>query len=250
MSAPELLFLAGAGVLGGILGTVVGLASLVSYPALLFVGLPPIAANVSNTVALVATGVGAARGSRAELAGQGRALARICAASACGGAAGAVLLLTTPAGVFEVVVPWLIAAASVLLLVGPRLTSSAREHHAGRGRMAAVSLVGAYGGYFGAAAGVLMLAILSAGSPQPLARTNAAKNMAVAAANTVAAILFTAVGPVRWSAALALAAGSLLGGWLGPAVVRRLPAGPLRIVIAVAGLCLAAKLAVDAGMLT
>ena len=249
MSGAELLFLAGAGVLVGMLSTVVGLASLVSYPALLFVGLPPIAANVSNTVALVATGVGAARGSRAELAGQGRALVRFCAASACGGGAGAALLLTTPADVFEVVVPWLIAGASVLLLAGPRLRSTGGGRHAGHGRMAAVFLVGTYGGYFGAAAGVLMLAALSAGSLQTLARANAAKNMAVAAANGVAAAIFAAAGPVYWSAALALAAGSLLGGWLGPAVVRRLPAGPLRAAIAIAGLCLAIKLAFDAGLI-
>ena len=237
------LLLTGAGLVAGVLSTVVGLASLVSYPALLLAGLPPVAANVTNTVALVATGIGAAAGSREELAGQGRLVARLCAVSATGGAAGAVLLLTTPARVFEVVVPVLIAGASVLVLVGPRLRRAAAR------QAAAVAPIGLYGGYFGAAAGVLMLAVLSlmlAG--QSLARTNAAKNVAVGAANAAASVVIVAIGPVRWPAAVALAAGQLVGGWVGPAVVRRVPAGPLRILIAIGGLGLAVKLAWDAGL--
>jgi|SRR5437764_5139571 len=246
------LLLTGAGLVAGVLSTVVGLASLVSYPALLLAGLPPVAANVTNTVALVATGIGAAAGSREELAGQGRLVARLCAVSATGGAAGAVLLLTTPARVFEVVVPVLIAGASVLVLVGPRLRRAAARQAAAptprRGYLA-VAPIGLYGGYFGAAAGVLMLAVLSlmlAG--QSLARTNAAKNVAVGAANAAASVVIVAIGPVRWPAAVALAAGQLVGGWVGPAVVRRVPAGPLRILIAIGGLGLAVKLAWDAGL--
>jgi uncharacterized membrane protein YfcA len=250
------LLLAGAGVVAGVLSTVVGLASLVSYPALLLFGLPPVVANVTNTVALVGTGVGAAAGSRAELAGQGRLVARLCAASALGGAAGALLLLHTPAHLFEVVVPGLIAGASVLLLLGPRLRRkaagqavepAARPPGNRIGGYLAVAPIGLYGGYFGAAAGVLMLAVLTlmlAG--QSLARTNAAKNVTVGAANTAAAVIFAATGPVHWTAAVALAAGSLVGGWVGPAVVRRVPAGPLRVLIALGGLGLAVKLASDA----
>jgi len=245
------LLLAGAGVLAGILGSVGGLASLASYPALLLAGLPPTAANVTNTVALVATTVGAASGSRPELAGQGRYIWRLCAVSVTGGACGAALLLTTPPGVFEVVVPWLIAGGSIVLLLGPRLRQALGRHPTGRvgvGTQIGVFCVAVYSGYFGAAAGVVLLAILTAVSLQSLARVNAAKNLIAGASNGVAAVVFSLVGPVHWVAAVALGAGSLVGGALGPSAVRRLPAGPLRVAIAVAGLCLAAKLAFDAGL--
>jgi uncharacterized membrane protein YfcA len=250
VSAWSVPLLAGAGVLAGTFGSIGGLASLVSYPALLLAGLSPTAANVTNTVGLVSTTLGAAGGSRPELAGQGRLIRRLSVVSACGGAAGATLLLTTPAGVFEKVVPWLIAGASIALLLGPRLRRAAAGAHpvdrAGVGTSIAVFLVAVYSGYFGAAAGVMMLAVLSAATRQSLARANAAKNLIVGAANAVAAVIFALIGPVQWVAALALAAGSLAGGWLGPAVVRRVPAGPLRVVIAVAGLGLAVKLAAGA----
>ena len=254
MSAWFALFLIGAGVLAGVLGAAGGLASLASYPALLLAGLPPTAANVTNAVALVATTVGSAGGSRIELAGQGGQVRRLSAVSVFGGVAGAALLLTSPAGAFEAVVPWLVAGGSVVLLLGPRLRRTAAAEPradlagAGIGIGVAVFLVAVYCGYFGAGAGILMLAILTWASPESLARVNAAKNLIAGAANGVAAVIFAAIGPVHWIAALALAAGSLLGGWLGPAVVRRLPAGPLRVAIAVAGLGLAVKLAGDAGV--
>jgi uncharacterized membrane protein YfcA len=262
----DFVALVGAGMAAGVLSTVVGLASLVSYPALLLFGLPPLVANVTNTIALVATGIGAVGGSRTELAGQGRLVVRLCGMSALGGAAGALLLLSTPAGLFEIVVPGLIAGASVLVLLGPRLRRAAaassgdepvpsagdaiRRTPGGRLRgYLAVAPVGLYGGYFGAAAGVLMLAVLTLMlADQPLARTNAAKNAAVGAANIAASAIFAVTGPVRWTAAAALAIGSLVGGWVGPALVRRLPAGPLRVLIAVGGLGLAVKLALDAGL--
>lgn len=245
-----MLLLVGGGVLAGLLAAIGGLASLVSYPALLLVGLSPTAANVTNTVALVATTAGAAAGSRPELVGQARHLWRLCAVSVVGGACGAALLLTTPAGVFEAVVPWLIAGASVALLLGPWLRRFFGEHRTERPGIATrvgVFLVAVYAGYFGAAAGVIMLALLSAASQQSLARVNAAKTLVTGAANAVAAAVFAVIGPVHWFAALALASGSLVGGWLGPWAVRRLPAGPLRLAIALAGLGLAAKLAADAG---
>ena len=281
MTAGSALLLVVAGVLAGLLATIGGLASLVSYPALLLAGLPPTAANVTNTVALVATTAGAAAGSRPELQGQGPRLRRLCAVALLGGACGAALLLTSPPGVFELVVPWLIGGASVALLLGPRLRRLAgarhadaaatagarhmevaagdrhtevaagdrREEGAGGAATAGVFLVAVYAGYFGAAAGVILLAILSAISQQSLARVSAAKTVIAGAANVVAATVFAVVGPVHWFAALALASGSLVGGWLGPSAVRRLPAGPLRIAIGLAGLGLAVKLAVDAGIL-
>lgn len=246
MSAWWALLLVGVGVLAGLLASIGGLASLVSYPALLLAGLPPIAANVTNTVALVATTVGAAAGSRPELAGQARFVRRLCVVSVLGGVCGAALLLTTPPGVFEAVVPWLIAGASLALLLGPWIRRFSAAHpadRAGVATQAGVFLVGVYSGYFGAAAGVIMLAILTAVSHQSLARVNAAKNLICGASNAVAAVVFAVIGPVHWVAAAALATGSLAGGWMGPWVVRRLPAGPLRTAIALAGLVLAAKLA-------
>jgi len=243
-------FLVGAGVLAGLTGSVGGLASLASYPALLLAGLSPTAANVTNAVALTATTVGAAGGSRPELKGQGPYILRLSAVSACGGLAGAALLLGTPSAVFEVVVPWLIAGGSIALLLGPRLRRSPppERDRAGIGTSVAVFFVAVYSGYFGAAAGVIMLAVLTSVSRQPLARVNAVKTLVSGASNAVAAAVFAVAGPVHWVAALALAAGSLAGGWLGPAVVRRLPAGPLRIAIGCAGLGLAVKLALDAGL--
>jgi uncharacterized membrane protein YfcA len=246
MSAGTLLLLVLAGVGAGLTGSVAGLASLVSYPALLAAGLPPITANVTNTVALLGSTVGAAAGSRPELAGQRARLLRLCAITLAGGAVGGVLLLVTPPGAFTVVVPWLIGGASIVLMAAPRLRAAGeRAEAAGLGPAAGVAAFGVavYGGYFGAAAGVLMLALLSTVWTQSLARSNAAKNIATGAANVIAAGVFAFTGKVYWPAAVALCVGSLVGSRVGPMIVRRLPAGPLRIGIGVAGLGLAAVLA-------
>jgi hypothetical protein len=258
-----LIFLLVAGVGAGLVGSVAGLASLVSYPALLLAGLPPITANVTNTVAMLGTTFGAAAGSQPELSGQRGRLLRLCVITAVGGAFGGFLLLVTPPGAFTAVVPWLIGGASILLLAGPRLRAAGeRADAAGMGRGRAGSRipsnrstrhalatgiaafgVAVYGGYFGAAAGVLMLALLSTVWTQSLARTNAAKNIATGAANLIAAVVFSFTGKVYWPAAVMLCVGSALGAWIGPMIVRRLPAGPLRIGISVAGLGLAGVLA-------
>ncbi len=243
-----LLVLAGVG--GGLSGSVAGLASLVTYPALLGVGLAPVAANVTNTVALVAQGSGALLGSRPELVGQRARIRRLAAVSVGGGAAGGLLLLLTPAGSFALVVPWLIAVASFGVLIRPRaLTSAGSPGPApadSRLLEAATFVVAAYGGYFGAAAGVMMLALLMAGTDEPLARSNAAKNVLLGTANAVAAVAFIVFGPVHWEAVVPLGVGLFAGGWLGPRVVRRVPAGPLRLLIALGGIGLAVHLGVDA----
>ncbi|GHF39377.1 hypothetical protein FHX82_006668 [Amycolatopsis bartoniae] len=242
----SLVFLLLAGVGAGLTGSIAGLASLVSYPALLAVGLSPVSANVTNTIAMLGTTVGAAAGSRPELAGQRSSLKTLCAITAAGGAVGAALLLWTPSGTFTFIVPFLIAGASVLLFLGPRLRKYAERadgHGLGPLAGAAAFAVAIYGGYFGAAAGVLMLALLSTVWAQSLARSNAAKNIATGAANLVAAVVFAFTGKVDWLAVVALCLGSVLGSWIGPAVVRRLPATPLRIAIGLAGLGLAASLA-------
>lgn len=243
---PALLFLLVAGIGAGLTGSIAGLASLVSYPALLAVGLPPVSANVTNTIAMLGTTVGAAAGSRPELTGQRGRLKVLCTVTAAGGALGAALLLWTPAGTFTVIVPFLIAGASILLFLGPRLRRYAENANApglSPAAGAAAFLVAIYGGYFGAAAGVLMLALLSTVWAQSLARSNAAKNLATGAANLIAAVVFAFTGKVDWPSAVALCAGCVLGSRAGPAIVRRVPAGPLRIAIGLGGLGLAGTLA-------
>jgi uncharacterized membrane protein YfcA len=249
VSAVDVVLLVVAGFLAGVTGTVVSLASLVSYPALLAVGLPALTANVTNTVALVLSTVGASLSSRPELLGQSRRLRRLAVVATAGGAAGAVLLLSTPPEVFEVLVPVLIGAAAVLLLLQPAVTRLTRGAVGERSPLvlAGIFTVGVYGGYFGAAAGVLMLALLALSVAEPLARLNALKNVTLGLANAVAAVGFALFGPVRWAAALPLAAGFLAGGGLGPALVRRLPAERLRVLIALLGLGVAIKLGLDAG---
>ncbi len=280
-TAAYLTALLGVGVLAGIVSTVASLASVVSYPALLALGLPPVSANVTNTVALMFTAVGAAAGSRPELSGQRARVLRLGLLTAAGGGAGAALLLTTPARGFEYVAPVLIAAGSLVILrrrapadpaaagdgtsaggdgtpaggdgtpaggngtpdSGSAPAGAARERE-GWGSRAGVFAVAVYVGYFGAAGGVLMLALLLRLFRQSLARTNALKNVISGLANAVAGIGFAIFEPVRWSAALPLAAGFLIGGWIGPKIVRRLPARGLRAFIGLCGLAVAVRLAV------
>jgi uncharacterized protein len=243
----DVVFLVVAGVLAGVAGSVAGLASLVSYPALLAVGLPALAANVTNTVALVLYTVGAASFSRRELAGQAGRLRRLALVTVAGGATGAALLLSTPAEVFELLVPVLIGGASLVLLLQPgitRLTGGLVDERSPAVAAGAFG-VGMYAGYFGAAAGVVLLALLTVSVAEPLARLVAARNVALGLANLVAAAGFALFGPVRWAAAAPLAAGFLLGGVLGPGVVRRLPGNRLRVAIALLGLGVAVKLGLD-----
>jgi len=259
----EGLALVAAGVVAGVLSTVVGLASVVSYPALLAIGLPPLAANMTNTVALLFTGVGAAAGSRPELAGQATRVRRLGTLAALGGGAGAALLLVTPPQTFVRVAPVLIGAASLALLApsrqdrGPRRGVGPAQEERGRGTgpgpegrrpwlLAGVLGVAVYIGYFGAAGGIVMLALLIAMVAEPLARVNAVKNMLGAVANAVAAVAFAVLGHVDWAAVVPLAAGFLIGGWTGPALVRRIPGRVLRIGVAVCGLAVAVRLGVSA----
>jgi uncharacterized membrane protein YfcA len=253
MSALEFGFLVVAGIGTGLAGSIAGLASLISYPALLATGLAPVTANVTNTVSLVLTSVGSVSASRPELRGQGRRLLPLAGAAVVGGITGAVLLLLTPAGAFERIVPFLIAGASAAILVQrpPReLAVEGAVHHPGHDDpwwlVPGTFVIGIYGGYFGAAAGVLMLAVFLLGTGEGLPRGNAFKNVILGVANTVAAVGYVLFASVAWSAALPLAVGCLIGGRLGPRVVRRSPQAALRRVIALAGLGLAIYLAIQA----
>jgi uncharacterized membrane protein YfcA len=250
MRFSEALVLLAAGTAGGIFSTVVAIASLVTYPVLLALGVPPLAANMTNTVALVFTGAGSVAASRPELAGQGRRVLRLGLFTALGGAAGAAVLLLTPASTFTVVVPVLIGGASLVLLVQPRISlltppavmDSRRRLALG----AALFAVAMYIGYFGAAAGVLLLVVLTAAISEPLIRVNAIKNAVNGMANGTAAACFAVFGDVRWNLVLPLAAGFLIGGWIGPKIARRVPAGVLRVLVSLCGLGLAVKLGISA----
>jgi uncharacterized membrane protein YfcA len=247
MSAGDWLLLVVAGVAGGLAGSIAGLASLTTYPALLAVGLGPVAANVTNTVALVFSSAGSVSGSRPELTGQGARVRRLGVSALLGGVTGCGLLLLTAEATFERLAPWLIGFASLAILVRPRPRPLQQPgHRDGPAMHAGVYLVGIYGGYFGAAAGVILLALLLLGTTEPLATSNALKNALLGLANAVAAVGFALLAPVEWLAIVPLAAGLFAGARLGPVVVRHAPADALRVLIGLAGLALAVVLAGDA----
>ncbi len=251
MSVLEFVLLIVAGIAGGLFGTIAGLASLATYPALLAVGLSPVSANVTNTVALVFTGIGSVLSSRPELAGQGPRIRRLAPMALLGGVVGAVLLLSTPAEGFEKIVPALIGFASLTILVPRRSPPDGYVASApGVGTRVAESvgmaLICVYGGYFGAAAGVLLLAVLLHTTRDTLPRANALKNTLLGFANGIAALIFAFLAPVDWPAVLPMAIGCLIGSWLGPKVVRWAPVVLLRWLIGGAGLVLAVHLGIQA----
>jgi uncharacterized membrane protein YfcA len=248
MSIAEALALLATGVLGGIASTVASVASVVSYPVLLAIGLSPLSANVTNTMSLICTAAGSAVGARPELSGQRERALRLAMVTAIGGAAGAGALLIAPASAFAVVVPALIAGASALLLVQPLISGLAPRPGAERSRwrLAGVFAAATYIGYFGAAGGVVLLAVLATMFSESLIRLNALKNIISGAANAIAAAAFALFAPVDWAVVPLLAAGFLLGGMTGPRIARRLPARALRILVSLCGLALAAKLGISA----
>jgi uncharacterized protein len=236
-----------AGIGAGLTGSIAGLASLISYPALLSVGLAPVTANVTNTVALVFNSIGSVAGSRPELRGQRGRARRLGVVGTLGGVVGGVLLLVTSSAAFELIVPWLIGFGSLTILITrPPLDPDAPAHVDSRWLLVGTFVIGVYGGYFGAAAGVLLLALLLVATPEALARCNAMKNLVVGLANFVAAVVFVFFGPVSWLHVIPLAVGLFIGGRTGPVIVRHSPARLLRVVIALAGLGLAGYLGVTA----
>jgi uncharacterized protein len=241
MSALHALTIFAAGIVAGTINTVVGSGTLVTFPVLLGFGYPPVVANVSNTVGLVPGSATGAFGYRRELSGQRQRILPLAAASVLGGISGAVLLLSLPASAFKAIVPVFIAAALVLIIIQPRL-SEALEHrrkpHGRAGPLATVGVFasGVYGGYFGAAQGILLLAILGLALDEDLQRINALKVVLAGLVNLVAGIVFVLAAHIAWLAALLIAVGSTLGGVLGAHAGRRLPPAGLRAVIVVVGI--------------
>jgi hypothetical protein len=229
-----------AGLAAGTINAVVGSGSLITFPTLLAVGLPPVTANVSNTVGLVPGAVTGALGYRAELVGQRERLVRLGSATVLGALAGAALLLVLPPAVFARVVPLLVVLACALVAVQPwlvhRLRDRPRRAHGGPVAWLLVLATGVYGGYFGAAQGIMLIAALGLTLDEGLQRVNAAKNVLAGLANLVSGAVFVLVAPVDWRAALLVALGATLGGWLGARVGRRLPPAALRAVVVVVGL--------------
>lgn len=233
-----------AGVAAGSINAVVGSGTLITFPTLLAFGVPPVTANVSNNLGLVPGSVAGAVGYRRELAGQRSRVLRLLSASFLGGLAGAVLLLVLPEGAFEAIVPVLIALGVGLVIFQPRLSgwvAARAEHRPATTRDGAwwvwpgVLLTGVYGGYFGAAQGVLLMAVLGIGLDEGLQRLNAVKNVLAAVVNAIAGLLFAVVADVDWELVALIGVGSVIGGFLGAKVGRRLHPTALRAVIVVVG---------------
>jgi uncharacterized protein len=240
VSLLECVLVLAAGVFAGTINAVVGSGTLVTFPVLLAVGYSPVVANVSNTLGLVPGSISGAIGYRAELAGQRRRILVLGSASLLGGIAGAVLLLSLPSSAFEAIVPVLIALALVLVVLQPRLASALAARrparpHGGPLLWAGVFGTGVYGGYFGAAQGVILLAICGIALPEHLQRLNALKNVLAAIVNGVAAVVFVFFATVAWLPVVLLAAGSAAGGQLGARIGRSLSPDLLRGVIVVVG---------------
>jgi hypothetical protein len=250
MSPFEIVAIFAAGIVAGTINTVVGSGTLFTFPVLLAFGYAPVTANVSNTVGLVPGSAAGAYGYRRELAGQEHRVAGLACASISGGIVGAVLLLTLPAAAFKAIVPVFIAIALVLIVAQPRI-SAWLDVHRPRARnrvgpvgMAAVFLGGIYGGYFGAAQGIMLLAILTLSLDDDLQRLNAVEVVLAGLVNLVAGIVFVFAAHVAWAPAALIAGGSLIGGVVGAHWGRRLPPQALRVVIVVVGISAIVRLVV------
>jgi uncharacterized protein len=250
MSPLEAVSVVAAGLAAGTVNTVVGSGSLITFPTLLAVGYAPVTANVSNNIGLVPGSVSGAYGFRRELVGQGARVRTLAIASGCGGLLGGILLLTLPSSVFDAVVPVLILVAVALMAVQPRLAqwvSSRRNEGArdvGFAPLAIVFASGIYGGYFGAAQGVILLAVLGVFVPDDLRRTNGLKNVLAGTVNGIAAVLFIVFADVAWEAVALIAVGAVVGGVIGARIGRWIPAPLLRGAVIVLGIGVAIRLIV------
>ena len=229
-----------AGVGGGICGYLTGLASLVTYPALIAAGLSPVTANVSTTLGVLFIGIGSTISARGRLRELGlRRLGRDVAVALVGGGIGGGFLLLGGDSGFEAVVPWLVLAASLMLAAQPRLTRVRGDVDMPRPYLFGLALTCLYGGYFGAGAGVLFLVVSLLTSTVGFERSMMLKSTLLAASNLAASLVFIAAAPVDWWAALAMGIGCLIGGRLGPRLQGLVPQKVLRAVITLAGIGLA-----------
>lgn len=241
MTPFEGLIVAVAGLVAGSMNAAVGSGSLVTFPVLLALGYPPVVANVSNGLGLMPGSFSGAFGYRRELAGLRTLLIRLATVTAIGSVGGAVLLLVLPPGAFEAIVPALILLAVVLVVVQPWLARRLaarqvrRPEHGGPLLLLGILGIGVYGGYFGAAQGVLSVGLMGILMDEPLQRLNAVKNVLTATAYLVSGVVFVFVAEVAWLAVLLLAVGAVLGGQLGASVGRRLRPAWLRGLIVLVG---------------
>lgn len=223
-----------------------GVASLLSFPVLLAVGLPPVVANTTNTLGLIPAGVGGIYGYRRELRAHPRLTLWVAALTGVAGSAGAVLLLALPSSVFESVAPWLILGACLLVGAQPRISRWLGARHPDgaarpdRTRLTPVTtlfvvLIGVYGGYFGAGAGVMMMATLALGLDIDLRVISALRTATLMASNVVAGAVFVVIADIDWTVAAILSVSSIFGGYIGARIARRLPAPLLRGLLVVAG---------------
>jgi uncharacterized protein len=250
----DLVALFGAGAAAGLINTVVGSGTLITFPTLLALGVPPVIANISNTVGLAPGSLSGAWATGGELTGERRRVFWLGTASLLGGIVGALLLLWLPQAAFDAIVPVLIGIGCVLVILQPFISTKLAIRRARLGLDAgsvhgpivlwlAIALVGVYGGYFGAAQGVLLIAILGIGLAEPLLKINAIKNVLATIANAIAALVFIIISEVNWPAAIAIAVGSVLGAQVGGRVGRRLPATIYRVIIVAVGIAAIVSLA-------
>ena len=248
MTLLEAILVVATGFGAGVLSSTVGVASLLSFPVLVALGLPPVVANVSNTLGLIPGGLGGVLGYRDEVREAGpiaRAIVLVCA---LGAVAGAALLIGLPPGVFEAIVPWLILFTCLLVGVQPRIARWLRERHEARhgevraerrhmspATTAFATVTGVYGGYFGAGAGVMMVAVLGLGTDLELRVVNGLKTLSLMVGNIVAGLIFIVVAEPRWDVVVTLAAGSLVGGYVGARIGRKLPDAVFRWTVVAAG---------------
>ena len=241
MDLTQALLLVAAGVAAGAVNAIAGGGSLITFPSLIAVGLPSVEANVTNSVSVFPGYVSSVVGSRADLAGQGRRVRTIVPTSVLGGLAGCALLLLTPARAFDLIVPFLVLAAAATLAFQDRLRGLVGHPRALPPRRRMISLqtvvfVGAvYGGYFGAALGVMYVAALALVLDESLNRINALKNVLSASVGLVTLVVFAIFAPIHWGAALALAPATIVGGYAGARLARRLPATVLKLLIVAFG---------------
>ena len=238
LSTGTLVLLVLAGFAGGAINAAVGSGTLLVYPVLLAAGIPPVAANGTNTTGLSLGSFFAAWAYRQELADRLRILVRPLFATVIGAAVGATLVVAVPARVFTSLVPWLVALATVLIAVQPLVSRWAKEHREPGEHLLWpwTGAVGVYGGYFGAAQGVMLMAVLAVRYDPSTQRANGAKNLLAASANATAAVVFALSGAIVWLAALAVAVGSIPGGYVGGRLARRLPNAVLRGMVVAIGI--------------